>query len=112
MQLPQLQLCGSGLLAILLSICSCLLRGDMIGNGCNPLYAYIFASSACPECMEVKRGLLPRMLEIFGKRVEFQDLRLDGIENFKLLLLYEEYYGVTDNESLKIFVGDGLRSGR
>jgi len=36
---------------------------------------------------------------------------VDGVESFKLQLLYEKRYGVTDDEALKVFVGESFLSG-
>jgi hypothetical protein len=70
----------------------------------RPLQIYLFASSTCPECMEVKENLLPRLQQVYGDRIKVTHQVLDDIENFKLLLLYEKKYGATDDEPLRIFL--------
>lgn len=76
------------------------------------LKIYLFASSTCPGCSEITKGLFPELKKRFGERVAFEHVVLDDIENFKLLLCYEERYGVDDDEALKVFLGDGFLSGR
>jgi predicted DsbA family dithiol-disulfide isomerase len=78
----------------------------------RPLQIYLFASSTCPECMEVKENLLPRLQQVYGDRIKVTHQVLDDIENFKLLLLYEKKYGATDDEPLRIFLGDAFLSGK
>jgi hypothetical protein len=77
----------------------------------QPLQIYLFASSTCPECMDIKANLLPRLQAVYGSRIKITHQDLDDIENFKLLLLYEKRYGVKDDEALKVFVGDAFLSG-
>jgi hypothetical protein len=99
-------------LLILATASACLLWGvSATGADPQPLRIYLFASSTCPECMDIKANLLPRLQEVYGDRIKVTHQDLDDIENFKLLLLYEKKYGVKDSEALKVFVGDAFLSG-
>ena len=76
-----------------------------------PLQLLLFASATCPGCNRIKQVTVPKLKEMHGERIAFRHIALDEIENFKLLLLYEKRYGVTDDEALKLFVGDAYLSG-
>jgi len=78
----------------------------------NPVHVYLFASSTCEECREVKTQFLPKLKAHYGERVAFTHIPVDDVESFKLQLLYEKRYGVNDDEALKVFVGEQCLSGK
>ena len=77
----------------------------------RPLQMYLFASSTCEECREMRKDLLPMVEAHYGTSVCVTFVPVDDIEPFKLQLLYEKHYGVKDDEALKVFVGTQYLSG-
>jgi cytochrome c biogenesis protein CcdA len=77
-----------------------------------PLTVYLFASSTCSECAEIKAELFPKLRERYAGAVQFVYLPVDDVEAFKLQLLYEKRYGIDDDEALKVFVGGQCLSGK
>ncbi len=70
--------------------------------------AYFFAE--CEECEIVKQKVLPKIKQIFGGAVVIRQYDCGAgdadMANYKLLLEYEKRYGSTENQMLKMFVGD------
>ena len=54
---------------------------------------------------------IPRVLEKYGDKVAFEYIAVDDEESFKLQLLYEEKYGVSSDEAVKLFAGESCLCG-
>ena len=111
MQFPPKQRAGLFLLLLVVPLVVSAATPSLPPPEPAPLDVYLFASSTCLECRAIKQELLPRLKARYGTRVRFRHVQLDDLENFKLLLLYEKRYGVTDDEALKLFVRDTFLSG-
>lgn len=78
----------------------------------SALRVYLFASSTCEGCKEIRTELLPKVKAHYQNAVSIAHIPVDDIEPFKLQLLYEKHYGVNDDEALKVFVGRQFLSGK
>jgi len=78
----------------------------------RPLFVYLFSSSTCEGCREIKAGLFGRLQAQHGDAVRLVHVPVDDVRAFKLQLLYEDRYGVKDGEALKVFVGTQCLSGK
>ena len=101
------------LLLVIALVCTSNLsaRGESSSGLSGPLRVYLFASSTCPECRAIKERLLPRLRERYGSAIATQHIPVDDADHFRLQLLYEKHFGVTDNDALKAFVGSVCLSG-
>ncbi len=86
--------------------------GSTVGASSQSLTVYLFASSTCRECSEIKARMFPPLRSRFGDSVTLRHVPVDDVEAFKLQLAYEERYGVRDDEALKVFVGERCLCGR
>jgi len=73
---------------------------------------HVFASDTCHACEEMKRGVLRKLQNELGDRIQISYHSLDDLAGFRLLLAYERHYGASDNNSLKLFVGSAYLSGK
>ncbi|MCK4994053.1 MAG: hypothetical protein KAS13_03280 [Candidatus Omnitrophica bacterium] len=99
---------------ILLVICLLLVNGLSFAQDKdeNPsLIIFLFSSSSCPQCEQLKNDFLPKILQKFQSRVDFQHIAVDSKDSFALQLLYEKKFGIEDSHSTKIFVGEQYLSG-
>jgi cytochrome c biogenesis protein CcdA len=76
------------------------------------LAVYLFASSTCDGCREIKSELFPKLKQQHGEVVRFIHIPVDDVEAFKLQLQYEQRYAINDDEALKVFAGGQCLSGK
>ena len=94
----------------------CLLLADTLSfaqdkNEKHPLMIFLFASSFCPQCEQLKNDFLPEILQKFQGRVDFEHIEVDSKDSFALQLLFEKKFGVEASDAVKIFVGEECLSG-
>ena len=75
------------------------------------LRIYLFASSTCKQCQELKNEFLPKIISKFGGRVSLQYIPVDDENAFSLQLKYENYYKNDSDDAVKLFVGNRCFSG-
>lgn len=75
------------------------------------LKMYLFAASDCETCRELKKVILPSILETYQGTVGYEHISTDKTENFKLMLLYEKKYNLESDEPVRIFVGNECLAG-
>ena len=77
----------------------------------QPLMIYLFSSSTCEQCQQLKKEFLPEILRKFQGEVVYQHIPVDDATAFNLQLMYEQAYAIEDDESVKLFVGKQALSG-
>jgi len=80
-------------------------------NKNQALMIYLFSSSTCEQCQQLKKEFLPKILKKFKGAVAYQHIPVDDAEAFNLQLMYEQAYAIEDDESVKLFVGNQALSG-
>ncbi len=92
--------------AILL-FCLLILQGfsSFSAEKCRILY---FMEKNCPEkCKEVDEIILPRLMEIYGDKIEVTKLDLEIPENFETLMAFEKEYGVPQGDVPEFYTAFG-----
>jgi cytochrome c biogenesis protein CcdA len=80
-------------------------------NRHQPLMIYLFSSSTCEQCQQLKQEFLPRILKKFQGAVAYQHIPVDDPTAFKLQLMYEQAFDNKSDDSVKLFVGKQCLSG-
>ncbi len=75
------------------------------------LMLYLFSSSTCNECKQLKDNFLPRILAKFQGSVALEYIAVDEPDSFALQLLYEQKYNIDKDDAVKLFVGEQCLSG-
>ncbi|MEA2012677.1 MAG: tetratricopeptide repeat protein [Verrucomicrobiota bacterium] len=75
------------------------------------LQLYLFSSSTCDECKTLRKEILPPILEVFDEQTKLNYLHIDQLDNFELLMLYEETYKNDTDDAIKLFIGNTCLSG-
>lgn len=60
---------------------------------------YMFHSDTCPHCLRVIKEVLPGIRAKYGDRINLQLFEISDPVNFKLTLVMEKLYGVTEEEA-------------
>ncbi|MFH2138368.1 MAG: hypothetical protein ABII88_07640 [Candidatus Omnitrophota bacterium] len=81
------------------------------GYSTEPLKVYLFASSTCEECRQLKEAVIPEVLAKYKDKVIFEHIAVDNKEMFELQLLYEEEFEDDSDSSVKLFVGTQCLAG-
>lgn len=76
-----------------------------------PLMIYLFSSSTCEQCEQLKKEFLPRVLKKFQGAVAYQHISVDDETGFKLQLMYEQEFKANSDDAVKLFVGKQCLSG-
>lgn len=66
----------------------------------------VFYSPNCQKCIRVRRELMPRIEQKYKDKIYIRYLDIDNIENYKLLLSYEQKYDQS-KKNLPIFFIEG-----
>ncbi|MFH1062018.1 MAG: hypothetical protein V1747_03935 [Candidatus Omnitrophota bacterium] len=80
-------------------------------NKNQPLMIYLFSSSTCEQCEQLKKEFLPKILKKFQGLAAYQHIPVDDPAAFKLQLMYEQVFEVESDDSVKLFVGKQCLSG-
>lgn len=76
-----------------------------------PLMIYLFSSSTCEQCEQLKKEFLPRVLKKFQGAMAYQHISVDDETGFKLQLMYEQEFKANSDDAVKLFVGKQYLSG-
>lgn len=77
----------------------------------HPLEILFFYSTGCESCHEIRDNVLPDVQRRFGSTIAIKSYNTDEMANYELLIKYEKQYGSSENEELKVFVGDTYLAG-
>jgi hypothetical protein len=90
----------------------------ILGFKVNPAYAksrpslIVFYSPACNECLKTKHEFMPGIEKKYKDKIDIEYLDIDNIDNYKLLLGYEQTYDSSPKTLPIVFMGGKFLSGR
>lgn len=75
------------------------------------VHLIIFHSPACQKCLKIKNEFMPKIERKFKDKIDILYLNIDDIQNYKLLLNYEEKYDKTKKTLPIVFIEGRFLSG-
>jgi len=90
----------------------------ILGFKLNPAYAksrpslIVFYSPACNECLKTKHEFMPAIEKKYKDKIDIEYLDIDNIDNYKLMLGYEQTYDTSPKTLPIVFMGRKFLSGR
>lgn len=72
----------------------------------NLLPVQIFYSSNCNECFDILNETIPAISQKYFEQVQIKAFDIGIEENYLKLVLLEKQFGVSENESVVVFIGD------